>query len=94
MDNPTILILLGIAVICSVISVFYTITANNKTQTIIKNLSLQYNALMKMQQILKNKFSVGETTDKAEIIYQDLLQDLISIMAAMNTPKTLLSWKN
>lgn len=84
MDNPTILILLGIAVICSMISVFYTITANNKTQTIIKNLSLQYNALMKMQQILKNKFSVGETTDKAEIIYQDLLQDLISIMAAID----------
>lgn len=50
---------------------------------------LQYNILLKTQQILKSKFSVSETTDKAEIIYQDLLQDLIPIMAAIDVmPRT------
>ena len=40
--------------------------------------------MVKTQNVLKNKFSVNETTDKAEIIYQDLLQNLIPIMAAMD----------
>ena len=51
---------------------------------ITKNITYQYNLIVKIQNILKNKSSVNETTDKAEIIYQDLLQDLIPIMATMD----------
>lgn len=54
-----------------------------------KTLSFQYNLIVKMQNVLKNKMSVNETTDKAEIIYQDLLQDLIPIMASIDImPRT------
>lgn len=83
------LILVSIAVVCSIISIIFCVTTNKKLNKITKTLTLQYNLLLKTQQTLKNKFSVGETTDKAEIIYQDLLQDLVPIMAAIDVmPRT------
>nr|MBQ0091420.1 hypothetical protein [Candidatus Enterousia merdequi] len=58
--------------------------ANRDIKNISKTLTYQYNLLVKIQTVLKNKFSVNETTDKAEIIYQDLLQNLIPVMAAID----------
>ncbi len=84
MDNLIILILVGLTTICGLVSVFLVTNTNNKIRILSKNLTLQHNILLKMQQMLKNKFSVNETTDKAEIIYQDLLQDLIPIMASVD----------
>ena len=84
MENLVVLILCAINTVCIIGFMFILINTNKKIRTLSKNATLQYNLLMKIQQILKNKFSVGETTDKAEIIYQDLLQDLIPIMATID----------
>ena len=51
---------------------------------ISKKLSYHYDLLVKFKDILKQKTTIGETTEKSEIIYQDLLQDLIPIMAAID----------
>lgn len=49
-----------------------------------KTLSYQYNLIVKMQSTLKNKNATNTVAEHAEIIYQDLLQNLIPIMAAIN----------
>lgn len=84
MTNTIILILVIICTLGSLCSVLFIVSANKNIRNITKTLTYQYNLLVKIQNVLKNKFSVNETTDKAEIIYQDLLQDLIPIMAAMD----------
>ena len=89
MENLIVLILVSLTTICSVCSIIFLIHNNKNLRQISKNQTLQHNMLMKIQQVLKSKFSVSETTDKAEIIYQDLLQDLIPIMAAIDImPRT------
>lgn len=89
MENIIILIIVSVTMLSSVCSVILILQNNKKLHHISKNMMLQYNILLKTQQILKSKFSVSETTDKAEIIYQDLLQDLIPIMAAIDVmPRT------
>ena len=84
MENTIILIFVIVCAIFSVCSLFISIKTGKNIKNINKTLTYQYNLLVKIQTILKNKFSVNETTDKAEIIYQDLLQDLIPIMATMD----------
>ena len=75
--------------ICSIGALILVINMKKHIQEINKTLTYQYNLIVKIQNVLKNKFSVNETTDKAEIIYQDLLQDLIPIMASMDVmPRT------
>lgn len=84
MENTIILILLGICTFGILAGLFLVLNTSKNIRDITKTLTYQYNLLVKIQNVLKNKFSVNETTDKAEIIYQDLLQDLIPIMATMN----------
>ena len=84
MTNTIMLILVILCTVSCLCSIFIAIGTNTKIRNITKTLTLQYNLLVKIQSVLKNKFSVNETTDKAEIIYQDLLQDLIPIMASMD----------
>ena len=75
--------------VCSIISLFLLINFRKHIREITKTLTYQYNLVVKIQNVLKNKSSINETTDKAEIIYQDLLQDLIPIMAAIDImPRT------
>lgn len=75
--------------LCSIISLFLLINSYKNNKSILKTLTLQYNLIIKIQNVLKNKSSVNETADKAEIIYQDLLQDLIPIMVAIDImPRT------
>lgn len=89
MTDTAILILVIICTLASLCSVLFMISINKSIKQINKTQTYQYNLMVKIQNILKNKFSVGETTDKAEIIYQDLLQDLIPIMAAIDVmPRT------
>ena len=89
MTNITVLILIIACTLGTLCSVLIAIMTNKKIREITKTQTYQYNLLVKIQTVLKNKFSVNETTDKAEIIYQDLLQDLIPIMAAMDVmPRT------
>ena len=79
----TVCTLCCIGTLCLIINIF------KRSQEINKTLTYQYNLIVKIQNVLKNKLSVNETTDKAEIIYQDLLQDLIPIMAAIDImPRT------
>lgn len=84
MENITVLILLGISVLGIFCCILFMAKTNKNIKTITKTMTYQYNLLVKLQNVLKNKLSVNETTDKAEIIYQDLLQDLIPIMATMD----------
>lgn len=83
------LVLLIVCTLTSLCTVFYIFLTNKNIHNINKTLTYQYNLMVKIQNVLKNKFSVNETTDKAEIIYQDLLQDLIPIMATIDImPRT------
>ncbi len=52
--------------------------------TIDKNISYQYNLIVKIQSLLKNKSATNAVAEHAEMIYQDLLQNLIPILAALN----------
>lgn len=89
MENLTITIMIVLSTVCIVTSLFLLINSNRQIREITKTLTYQYNLIVKMQNVLKNKSSVNETTDKAEIIYQDLLQNLIPIMAAIDVmPRT------
>lgn len=89
MENTILLILLAFCALFSVFSLFLTLKTQRSVKDATKTLTYQYNLLVKIQNVLKNKMSVNETTDKAEIIYQDLLQDLIPIMAAIDImPRT------
>lgn len=84
MENTVILILVSTSAIISLLAAYILLRNTKNMQNISKTLTYQYNLLVKIQTVLKNKMSVNETTDKAEIIYQDLLQDLIPIMAAID----------
>ena len=89
MENILLLILVSICVLCCTCSMIFVFSMNKDIKNITKTLTYQYNLMVKIQNVLKNKFSVNETTDKAEIIYQDLLQDLIPIMASIDVmPRT------
>jgi len=89
MENITTTVMLIICTICSVSTLFLLINLHKTIKEVTKAQTLQYNLIVKMQNIIKNKSTVNETADKAEIIYQDLLQDLIPIMAAIDImPRT------
>jgi hypothetical protein len=89
MENTVILTTIFVSTLFSFCAFLFAFIANKKTRDISKTLTHQYNLLVKIQNVLKNRMSVNETTDKAEIIYQDLLQDLIPIMAAIDVmPRT------
>ncbi len=89
MENITITIMIIVSTVCIVSSLFLLINLHKNMREANKTLTYQYNLIVKMQNILKNKSTVNETADKAEIIYQDLLQDLIPIMAATDVmPRT------
>ena len=84
MEN--ILILVGIIVLL-VISITATIVAfrnHSDIKNINKTLEFQYNLFVKMQSVLKNKSATNAVAENAEMIYQDLLQNLIPIMAAID----------
>ena len=84
MNNTIILVLIIICTLTTLTSIFFLISANRNIKQVSKTLTYQYNLMVKIQNVLKNKNSVNETADKAEIIYQDLLQDLIPIMATID----------
>ena len=77
-------IMLVLSTFCIIITLILLINLHKQVRDLTKTTTLQYNLIVKMQNMLKNKSSVNETTEKAEIIYQDLLQDLIPIMATID----------
>ena len=89
MQNTIILILLVASLIFGLTSMIFVIITHKITRENHKALTHYYNLLVKIQSVLKNRITVNETTEKAEIIYQSLLEDLIPIMAAIDVmPRT------
>lgn len=74
-----IVIILGMFALCG-----FMFSINSKIKHQTKTLSHQYALMVKMQSILKSKYATNVVTENAEMIYQDLLQNLIPIMAAID----------
>lgn len=72
--------------------IMYIYRTNTRIVAMNKTLDRQFNLIVKMQSVLKNKYATNVVAENAEMIYQDLLQNLIPIMAAIdimprNTPE-------
>lgn len=78
------LILLGILVVLGIITLTVAVLAHRQIKIMDKNISYQYNLIVKIQSILKSKSATNAVAEHAEMIYQDLLQNLIPILAALN----------
>ena len=84
MQNTILLSLSAITLVGVIALVIIVHTFNAKIADVIKTLTFQYNLIAKIQSTLKNKTATNAVTENAEIVYQDLLQNLIPIMAAIN----------
>ena len=84
MQDIIIILLSGLTLIAIVTICIIIKGASTKITDITKTLGYQYNLLSKIQSELKNKNATNAVAENAEIIYQDLLQNLIPIMAAID----------
>lgn len=84
MENTIILFLSGLIFVGIIAVLFVIKNMNTKISDITKTLTYQYNLIVKIQSVLKNKNATNAVAEHAEIIYQDLLQSLIPIMAAID----------
>ncbi|MBO4683082.1 MAG: hypothetical protein J5611_00685 [Alphaproteobacteria bacterium] len=75
---------LGIVVLVCGTLLGIVIVARHHLNAIEKNMTLQYNLIVKIQNILKSKSATNAVAEHAEVIYQDLLQNLIPILAALD----------
>ena len=92
MENIIIFGLLSIIVLLIGGISLYIYRINNRINDIGKTLEHQYALIVKIQSVLKNKSATNAVAENAEMIYQDLLQNLIPIMATIdimprNTPE-------
>ncbi len=92
MENTIILIGLGLLVVISATSAIFMNAMNSRLREMARTLTHQYNMIIKLQATLKNKSATNAVAENAEMIYQDLLQNLIPIMASIdvmprNTPE-------
>ena len=89
MSNILILLIFSLTVITSLVVIGCILFQNNKIQRLYKMLNHQYNLIVKMQSVLKSKSATNTVAENAEMIYQDLLQNLIPVMAAIDImPRT------
>ena len=84
MENILILVILSLTFIATIIALFYIYQTNKRINDITKTLAHQYSLIVKIQSILKNKSATNAVAEHAEMIYQDLLQNLIPIMASID----------
>lgn len=84
MSDTILLILLGILVVLGIAILTVGILAHSQIKTMDKNISYQYNLIVKIQSVLKSKSATNAVAEHAEMIYQDLLQNLIPILAALD----------
>ena len=85
MQNTIILTLSTLTFIGVIATFVIMMKLSNKISDITNTLTYQYNMIMKIQSTLKNKNATNAVAENAEIIYSDLLQNLIPIMAALDT---------
>jgi hypothetical protein len=74
----------GVLFLVCISLVFLVVAQNRHLKTLGQNITLQYNLVLKLQNLLKNKSATNAVAEHAEIIYQDLLQNLIPILAALD----------
>ena len=84
MENTLILVGFSFLVLLSVMTIYVIWRMNTNIKSINKTLEFQYNLIVKMQSVLKNKSATNAVAENAEMIYQDLLQNLIPILAALD----------
>ncbi len=92
MENIITFALLSIVVLLIGCTFWYIYRLNIRIGDIGKTLEHQYALIVKIQSILKTKSATNAVAENAEMIYQDLLQNLIPIMASIdimprNTPE-------
>lgn len=78
------LVAFGLLIVICCIEFFLTTKTLRKITDIEKNISYQYNLVVKIQNILKSKSATNTVAEHAEMIYQDLLQNLIPILATLD----------
>ncbi len=84
MQDIFILIGLGLVLLIGIIALVFAYRTNIRIRDISKTLTHQYNLIVKIQSLLKSKSATNAVAEHAEMIYQDLLQNLIPIMAAID----------
>ena len=84
MDSILISICFGILIIVCLAAMVVTIVTNRRIGTLEKNVSYVHDMVARMQNTLKTKSATNAVAEHAEMIYQDLLQNLIPILAALD----------
>ena len=84
MSDTLLIIILVIFAIITVATLTMVIGLTRRMGTLEKNTGFQYNILVKIQNLLKSKSATNAVAEHAEMIYQDLLQNLIPILAALD----------
>ncbi len=84
MQDIFILIGLGLVLLIGITALVFAYRTNIRIRDISKTLTHQYNLIVKIQSLLKSKSATNAVAEHAEMIYQDLLQNLIPIMAAID----------
>lgn len=81
-----IIVLIALCVTCAaaIVSASAAVAAGMRVRQMQKTLTHQYNLIVKIQSVLKNKSATNAVAENAEMIYQDLLQNLIPVMAAID----------
>jgi len=75
---------IGILLTLNIVTVVLIARTEHKIREINKNISYQYNLVVKMQNTLKSKTATNSVAQHAEMIYQDLLQHLIPVLASLD----------
>ncbi len=76
--------LLSASAIMLAVTTFLIIRTNSRITQILKNQETQYCLMAKTQTMLKNHSATNSVAENAEMIFQDLLQHLIPIMASID----------
>jgi hypothetical protein len=84
MRDMIIFITLGIILTLTISGIIFAQKMNKRISEITKALEMQHSLIIKIQSVLKNKSATNAVAENAEMIYQDLLQSLIPIMAAVD----------
>ncbi len=84
MQNNLIFVIFAALVAINAGILAWIIIIGRRVNAMTRTLTHQYNLIVKIQSVLKNKSATNAVAENAEMIYQDLLQNLIPIMAAID----------
>lgn len=84
MTDTTLWIIFGLLMGLGVTTLIMLLNINHRIGALEKNAGFQYNLIVKIQSLLKSKSATNAVAENAEMIYQDLLQNLIPVLAALD----------